>query len=69
MQPARPCLDEAMSIFGIPEKPPGGGKFGAGKAHRGVLVPPSEHGLVTIMGHNGIPYTNNVGAPGVASAA
>ena len=65
MQPARPGLADATSILGILENPTGR-EFDAGKAIRGVLAPPEEHGMEPIMGHIGMFYTNNVGTSGVA---
>ena len=44
------------------------GESDATKAHRAVLAPPEEHGLVTIMGPDGMFDTNTVGAFGVVSA-
>ena len=54
-----------MGILDIVENP-AGVKFGAKRAHRGVLVHPGERGVVAIMGANGMFYTNNVGAFGVS---
>ena len=67
MQPTRPSLAEAMHILGG-IKNPAGVKFGASKAHRGVLAPPDERGILPIVGPDGISYANTVGAFGVVSA-
>ena len=43
-------------------KNPTGGEFDGDKAHRTVLAPPGEHGLVSTRGANGLFYANADGA-------
>ena len=56
----RPGLSGAMGISDMLENPTVG-KFDAAKARRAGLVRPGEHGLLAIMGPNGMSYTNTFG--------
>ena len=47
---------------------PATAKFDGCQAHRWVLTPKPGHGLVSIVGHNGLFYANAVGAIGAVSA-
>ena len=66
MELTRPGFSNAMGILDGLEEPTGG-KFGAEKAHRMVLVPPDERGLVSIAGPVEFCYSNTVGAFGAVS--
>ena len=67
MQPTRPSLADALWVLDILENP-AAAKWGGTSPHRRVSTPPSERGLVSIMGTNGMFYANTVGAFGVVSA-
>ena len=54
-------------MLGIPENP-AAAKMGGTSAHRRVLTPEPEPGLVSITGPIGKFYANTVGAFGVVSA-
>ena len=67
MQPTRPSLAGCLRVLGILGNP-AAAKMDGASAHRRVLTPEPEHGLVTIMGPDGKFYDNAVGTFGVASA-
>ena len=65
--PTRPSLSDAIRIADCLNKP-ATSKLGGTSAHSRALTPESEHGLVSIMGPNGLFYANTVGTAGVVSA-
>ena len=67
MHPTRPSLADAIRIMGAPKKP-AAAKWEGTSAHRRVLTPETEPGLVSIMWENGFFYANTVGTSGVVSA-
>ena len=66
-QPTKPRLAGALRVLDILEIP-AESNWGGASARRRVLTPESEHGLVSIMGPNGLFYANTVGTFGVVSA-
>ena len=67
MQPTRPSLADCLRVLELLEKP-AGAKIDGTSAHRRVITPENEHGLVSILGPNGMYYANTVGTFGVVSA-
>ena len=67
MQPTRPSLAGCLRALELLENPDAS-KIDGTSAHRRVLTPESEHGLVSIMGTEGNFYANAVGTFGVVSA-
>ena len=67
MQPTRPSLADCLRVLDLLENP-AGAKIDGTSAHRRVLAPTSERGLVSIMDPNGMYYANTVGTFGVVSA-
>ena len=67
MQLTRPSLADALRFLDIPNDP-AASKWGGTSSRRRVITPDSAHGLVSIMGRNGLFYSNAVGTPGVVSA-
>ena len=67
MQPARPSLsDDTRILDGIGN--PSRAKFDGCKAHRRVVAPGDERGLVSIMGPGGLFYANAFSTFGAVSA-
>ena len=60
MQPGRTSLDGALTIPDIPDIPVAE-KWDGESAHRRARTPPSEHGLDSIMGTDGMFYAKTVG--------
>ena len=67
MQTTRPSLSDALRILSR-LKEPAAAKFDGCQAHRMVLTPKPERGLVSTVGPNGLFYANAVDAFGVVSA-
>ena len=67
IHPVRPSLADAARIMDRLIDP-GASKWGGQSSHRQVGAPGPEHGLVSIMGPDGLFYANTVGAFGAASA-
>ena len=67
MQPTRPSLADCLRVLDLLENPTGA-KIDGTSAHRRVITPSNEHGLVSIMGPGGMYYANTVGTFGVVSA-
>ena len=67
MKPTRPSLSDCLSVLGILGNP-AAEKMDGTSAHRRVLTPEPEHGIVSIMGPIGKFYANTVGTFGVVSA-
>ena len=67
MRPTRPSLADAARIMDRPNDP-AAAKWGGVSARRQVIAPEPEHGLVSIMGADGLFYSNTIGAFGVVSA-
>ena len=59
MQSKRPRLSDPLRITNCLEKPPAE-KWGGASSHRRVVKPKSEHGLVAIVGADGLFYANAV---------
>ena len=67
MQPARPSFADALRIADRLRQP-ASAKWGGAYARRRVMAPESVHGLVSIMGTNGLYNANAVGTFGAPSA-
>ena len=67
MQPTRPSHADAARIMDCLNEP-ASEKWAGVSARRQVIAPEPEHGLVSIVGPNGLFYANTVGAFGVVSA-
>ena len=67
MQPARPSLAGCLRVLDLLENP-AAAKIDGTSAHLRIITPEPEHGLVSIMGPDGMFYANTVGAFGVVSA-
>ena len=67
MQPTRTSLVDCLRVLDLLENP-AAAKIDGTSAHRRIITPEPEHGLVSIMGHDGMFYANTVGASGVVSA-
>ena len=67
MQPTRHSLADCLRVLGILEKP-SAAKMDGTSAHRRVLKPESERGLVSTKGADGKFYANTVGTFGVLSS-
>ena len=63
MHPTRPGLADAMRIPNVSKRPIGA-KFDVRKALRRAIAPENEHGLVSIIGPNGLLYANTFGNSG-----
>ena len=66
-QPERPSLPDALMVADLLRKP-AAAKWGGASARRRVVTPESEHGIVSIMGPDGLYYAYTVDAFGVVSA-
>ena len=67
MQPTRPSLSAPLRVLDILNNQ-AEAKWEGTSSHRRVITPDSEHGLVSIMGPNGLFYANAVGTFGTVSA-
>ena len=67
MQPTRPRLADCLRVLDLLDKQ-AGARIDGTSAHRRVIAPEHEHGLVLTMGPNGMYRANTVGTFGVVSA-
>ena len=66
-QPTRPSLADCLRVLDLLENP-AAAKIDGSSAHRRILTPEPEHGLVATVGRDGMFYANTAGAFGVVSA-